>query len=173
MNKQTKVSAVFFDRDNTLILDNGYTWKVKDFFWLPGAPQAIKMLNDQGIYVFLVTNQAGVAKGKFKEHDVKKFHNHMENELAKLGGHFDDIQYCPYHIDGTVTRYKKDSSYRKPKPGMILHLLQKWKLNPSSCILFGDSQTDIEAGLAAGVPSFQFKGGNLLEFVESHINVVT
>ena len=64
------------------------------------------MLNDQEFMCFYLLINWG-NQGKFKEHDVKKFHNHMENKLAKLGGHFDDIQYCPYHIDGTVTRYKK------------------------------------------------------------------
>ncbi len=170
MSKSIKLSAVFFDRDNTLTLDEGYTWKVEDLRWLPGATQAVKMLNDRGVYVFLITNQAGVAKGKFKERDVIKFHSHMEEELANIGAHFDDILYCPHHIDGVISAYSKTCSYRKPQPGMILHLLKKWKLDPLNCILFGDSETDIDAGLAAGVSSFQFKGGNVLEFVKSHIS---
>ena len=67
MSKPIKLSAVFFDRDNTLTLDEGYTWKVEDLRWLPGATQTVKMLNDRGVYVFLITNQAGVAKGKFHQ----------------------------------------------------------------------------------------------------------
>ena len=84
----------------------------------------MKMLNNRGVYVFLITNQAGVAKGKFKERDVKKFHSHMEEELANIGAHFDVILYCPHHIDGVISAYSKPCSYRKPLPGMILHLLR-------------------------------------------------
>lgn len=166
-----KLSAVFFDRDNTLTVDRGYTHRLEDFQWISGAPKAVKMLNDMGVLVFLVTNQAGVARGYFKCEDVERFNKHLEKELVKYGAHLDDVKYCPHHIDGVVEAYRKKCSCRKPEPGMILRLIDKWGLDPGRCMLIGDSVTDVAAGEASGIASHKFEGKSLLKFLKECLDV--
>jgi len=159
--------AVFFDRDNVLNEDKGYTHRVDDFEWVAGAPAAIKACNDAGCFVFVVSNQAGVARGFYDVAAVESLHDWMNEELCGLGAHIDAFRFCPHHPEGTVPAYAVECSCRKPQPGMILDLLKSWPVNPESSILIGDKTSDLEAGLAAGIRSVQFSGGNLERFVRA------
>jgi D-glycero-D-manno-heptose 1,7-bisphosphate phosphatase len=91
--------AVFFDRDGTLNEDWGYVHRFEDFRWLPGARDAIRRLNAAGVYVFVVTNQSGVARGLFGEDAVTALHARMREELREIGAAIDDFRYCPHHPD--------------------------------------------------------------------------
>ena len=118
--------AVFFDRDGTIVVDNGYVHRPEDLVFLPGAVAAVKRVNDLGGYAFLVTNQAGVARGLFSETDVNAFNAELQRRLRAGGAHFDDVRYCPYHPEGTVETYRRSSDWRKPGPGMLLDLMGSW-----------------------------------------------
>ena len=115
--------AVFFDRDGTIVVDDGYVHRPEDLVFLPGAVAAVKRVNDLGSYAFLVTNQAGVARGLFSETDVNAFNAELQRRLRAAGAHFDDMRYCPYHPEGTVEAYRRSSDWRKPAPGMLLDLM--------------------------------------------------
>jgi D-glycero-D-manno-heptose 1,7-bisphosphate phosphatase len=167
METPAKRPAVFFDRDGVLNEDRDYVHLPKDFSWMPGAIDAVKYLNNRAYYVFVVSNQSGVARGYYSEDDVRRLFDHLRTELGRHGASIDDYRYCPYHPDGTVARYKKTSDWRKPKPGMILDLMQHWDIDAAKSFLIGDQPTDVEAAQAAGIAGFQFKGGNLLEFVQA------
>ncbi len=159
--------AVFLDRDGVLNLDHGYVHAPERFDWTPGAKQAVKRLNDAGYYLFVVTNQAGVAKGLYGEAEVVDLHRWMARELASVGASIDDWRYCPYHPGGIVEAYRARHDWRKPKPGMILDLLDQWPVEREGSFLIGDKASDIEAAAAAGLPGYLFPGGDLLAFLES------
>jgi D,D-heptose 1,7-bisphosphate phosphatase len=167
MPKIRRRPAIFFDRDGTLNVDAGYTHRQDDLEFIPGAVDAIKRVNDLGFFAFLVTNQAGVAKGHFTEADVQAFHVEFQRRLRALGAHLDDIRYCPSHPDGSVSPYDRTSNFRKPAPGMLLDLLAKWPVATDQSILIGDKKTDVEAAEAAGLRGELYTGGNVDAFLES------
>jgi D,D-heptose 1,7-bisphosphate phosphatase len=161
--------AVFLDRDGVLNRDKGYVGSIDRFEWMPGAREAVKRLNDAGAYVFIVTNQAGVARGFYDEMAVITLHEQVQTELGVVGAHIDDIRYCPYHPDGTVAAYARSSDWRKPAPGMLLDLMKHWPVAVSHSCLVGDQPSDIAAATSAGVKGHLFDGGRLDAFVETHV----
>jgi D-glycero-D-manno-heptose 1,7-bisphosphate phosphatase len=162
--------AIFLDRDGTLNVDRGYTHKITDLSWQPGARQAIKYANDAGYYVFVVTNQAGVARGLYQESDVIAFHAEMQSQLYEIGAHVDAFEWCPFHVDGTVAAYRQDSRRRKPSPGMIEDLVDVWPVDMSRSLLIGDTPDDMKAAEAAGLVGIRYTGGSLLDLVQAQIS---
>lgn len=157
--------AVFLDRDGVLNHDDNYVHRPEQVRWVDGAIDAVRWLNDAGYYVFVVTNQAGVARGFYGEEDVRLLHGWMQDELRRAGAHVDGFEYCPYHPEGTVDAYRRASEFRKPGPGMILKLKKDWGIDEAGSLLIGDRDTDLQAAAAAGIPGHLFSGGSLLEFV--------
>ena len=159
--------AVFLDRDGVLNIDHGYVHVPEQVQWVRGAKEAVKLLNDAGYYVFVVTNQAGVAKGRYGEDAVGTLHRWMAKELAAVGASIDDWRYCPFHPKGSVAAFRAEHDWRKPNPGMLLDLFEHWPIEREGSFLIGDKTTDIEAAEAAGVPGYLFEGGDLAAFIES------
>lgn len=164
--------AVVFDRDGVLNEDTGYTHKPEQLVWRSGAREAIRLLNDRGYYVFVATNQAGVARGHYEESAIPAFHNHMQDQLAEAGAHIDAFYHCPFHPHGEVERYRvADHPDRKPNPGMILRALEEWPVDRSRSFLIGDRSSDIEAAERAGLPGHLYEGGDLAALVASLIGM--
>ena len=162
--------AAFLDRDGVLNEDKGYTHKADDLVWVPGAREAIRLLNDRGYRVIVVTNQAGVARGYYEEDAVDAFHAHMQEQLADAGAFVDAFYHCPYHADGKVPAYTvADHPDRKPNPGMILRALNDWQVNRETSFLIGDKPSDMEAARRAGLPGYLFAGGDLRALVSDII----
>ena len=157
--------AAFLDRDGVLIEDTGWPHKPEDARWIPGAAQAVKRLNDAGWLVFVVTNQAGVARGLFPELQVGVMHGWMAHEFAVLGAHVDAFEYSPNHPEAKLEQYRIDCRRRKPRPGMIEDLLAAWPVDAARSFLVGDRDTDIAAARAAGITGHLFEGGDLDTFV--------
>jgi len=158
--------ALFLDRDGVLNIDHGYVGSQDRWEWVDGAREAVALACDHGWHVFVVTNQAGVARGLYGVSEVDSLLAWLADELRRAGGTLDDVRYCPYHTEAQVDAYRRDSDWRKPAPGMILDLLRTWELDARRCIMIGDKDTDMQAAAAAGVAGYLFPGGNLLEFVK-------
>lgn len=160
--------AAFLDRDGVINHDDNYVHRPDQIRWIDGAQDAIRWLNDAGYYVFVVTNQAGVAHGHYGEEQVLALHAWMQRELQRTGAHVDRFEYCPYHPAGAVERYRRVSEHRKPGPGMLLKVRDEWPVDMDASFMIGDRDIDMQAAAAAGIPGHRFPGGNLLEFVRTH-----
>ena len=156
--------VVFLDRDGVINADIGYLWRREDFVWIPGAPAAIRLFNERGRPVVVVTNQSGVARGYYSEQDVESLHRWMNAELNRQAFYF-----CPHQPDGAIPEYPRVCDCRKPQPGMLLQAMEDWRADPAKSFLIGDKESDVAAAAAAGIRGYLFDGKNLLEFVEDHI----
>ena len=167
--RQRRRPAVFLDRDGVLNLDYGYTHAPHQVEWIRGAKEGVKLLNDAGYYVFVVTNQAGVARGLYSEEAIVALHRWMAQELASAGASIDDWRYCPYHPEGSVVEYRSAHNWRKPNPGMISDLFAHWPIKRNGSFLVGDKISDIDAAVAAGIPGYLYEGGDLAEFLRERL----
>lgn len=143
--------AVFFDRDNTLTRDLGYTHRLQDLSFMDGAIAAVRAVNDNGYYAFVITNQAGIARGLYSAHDVNVFHAALQEELRRHGAHIDEFRYCPHHPDGIIPELAVPCACRKPGPAMIDMLARAWPVDLARSTIVGDQDSDHAAGVAAGV----------------------
>jgi D,D-heptose 1,7-bisphosphate phosphatase len=161
-----KRPAAFLDRDGVLNRDDGYVHRPDQIVWVPGAIEAVRWLNDRGYYVFVVTNQAGVAHGYYTEEHVHDLHRWMQQQLQANGAHIDAFEHSPFHPDGVVEAYARESELRKPQAGMLHKLQRDWTIDLTGSFMVGDRDSDVEAAKAGGVPGHKFAAGNLLEFVK-------
>ena len=143
--------AAFIDRDGVLNVDHGYVFRVQDFAWLPGAIDALALLQRAGYALVVVTNQSGVARGLYTMADVERLHAHLLADLRAHGVELTGLYACPHHPEGTVPEYRLDCACRKPMPGMIEQAAREHGLDLAASCLFGDKASDIEAGRRAGV----------------------
>ena len=163
--KRLRRPAVFFDRDGVLNEDLGWVGSPERFHWVEGAKDAVRAVTDAGFHAFIVTNQAGVARGRYTEQDVIALHRWMLGKLRANGGTIDDQRFCPIHPEAAVLAYRGISNQRKPEPGMIIDLVQKWEVKNTQGFLVGDKDTDLQAAARVNVPGYLFSGGNLCDFV--------
>ena len=142
--------AIFLDRDDTLIEDPGYINHPDQVKLLDGVAEALIEFKAMGYKLIVVSNQSGVARGIVTEKVLDQIHNRLKQLLAKKGAHLDKIYYCPYHPDGDVAKYRKESDWRKPKPGMLLAAADEIDIDFEQSWAIGNSSRDIEAGSQVG-----------------------
>lgn len=143
--------AFFLDRDGTLNVEKHHLYRSEDLEWIEGTFEALQKIQDLGYKIIVITNQAGVAKGLYREEDVHILHEHMNKVLKEKGIIVDAFYYCPHHPQGSVEKYVIECNCRKPKPGMILQAIRDFNLDVKDCILVGDKEIDIQSGLNAGI----------------------
>lgn len=137
------MKAAFLDRDGTIARDIHYCRRIEDFEILPYVPQAIRLLNQHGFKVAVITNQSGVGRGYFTEETLLQIHKYMKQELAKYGACIDAVFYCSHQPE-------EKCQCRKPKPGLLLKAAEELGINLRDAFMIGDQETDIKTGKAAG-----------------------
>ena len=142
--------AIFFDRDDTLIEDPGYINDPDQVKILDGVPEALITLRAMGYKLVVVSNQSAVARGIVTEEVLTQIHNRLEQLLAQEGASIDRIYFCPYHPEGAIAKYRRDSDHRKPNPGMLLDAGKDMDIDLNQSWMVGNSPSDIEAGVRAG-----------------------
>lgn len=138
--------AILLDRDGTLnqkAARGEYIISPENFIWLPGALQALKYLKESGFRIFLISNQAGIARGQLTQEGLDRIHEKMKSEAELYGGGIDGVYVCPHHWDD-------DCSCRKPKPGLLFQVQREHHLDLSRIWFLGDDERDVEAGVQAG-----------------------
>jgi D-glycero-D-manno-heptose 1,7-bisphosphate phosphatase len=141
-------AAIFLDRDGTVNFEVSYLYKATDWKWIPGVVEAIKLLNTNGFLVIIVSNQSGIARGKYTRDDVDKLHAYVSRELQLQGGTIDEFYYCEHHPEYGDTR---ECTCRKPKIGMINQACVDYDIELDKSWLIGDKLTDVQTGENAGV----------------------
>ena len=122
--------AVFLDRDGVITKEPPYyAHKIDQLELIPKSAEAIRLLNESGFKVIVVSNQSGVARGYYEENDVENYNNAMKDELKKQGAYIDAMYYCPHYSETTIEKYKIDCECRKPKPGMLTQAEKDLNLN--------------------------------------------
>ncbi|MFL2890388.1 MAG: D-glycero-alpha-D-manno-heptose-1,7-bisphosphate 7-phosphatase [Candidatus Pelagibacterales bacterium] len=157
--------AVFLDRDGVINIDKGYVYQINNFEWVEEAKDAIKFLKDRGYYVFVATNQSGIARGYYDEKDVEELHSYINIELKKNNTCIDDFFYSIYHPEGIRYNNEELAYFRKPNIGMLEQAHEKWQFDKSHSFLVGDKDTDIECAKRFGIKGYLFEKGSLLKFI--------
>lgn len=137
-----KNKAVFLDRDGIINEDTGYVAKPHEVTFIDGIFDFCTKVQQKGYLLIVITNQSGVARGYFSENDVDALHTWMKQEFAKKGVTITHFYYCPYHKDGLIKYYKKDSDFRKPNPGMVLLAAKEYNIDINKSVMIGDKYSD-------------------------------
>ena len=133
--------ALFLDRDGVINVDRGYVGKREDFEFIPGIFDVCRIAKQLGYLIFVVTNQSGIGRGYYTEQDFLNLTDWMCGVFKEQGVDIDKVYHSP----------SLDSQDRKPLPGMILRAAEEFDVDLSRSILVGDKETDVQAGIAAGV----------------------
>jgi D-glycero-D-manno-heptose 1,7-bisphosphate phosphatase len=160
-------SAVFLDRDGVICEDVNYITTPSQVQLIPRVGSAIKLLNEIGLKVIVVSNQSGVARGYLTEEDVKKINQKMINDL---GGrcHIDAIYYCPHHPQIGNKTYKKECECRKPNPGMLQLAAQDLNLDLEQSFMIGDKMDDVLTGYRVGCETYLVLTGKGQDELTTH-----
>jgi D-glycero-D-manno-heptose 1,7-bisphosphate phosphatase len=142
--------AIFLDRDDTLIEDPGYINSPDQVRLLDGVAEALTALKTLGYKLVVVTNQSAVARGIVTEKVLGEIHDRLKQLLAEKNAVLDGIYYCPFHPEGVVPKYRKESDCRKPNPGMLLKAATELDIDLHQSWCIGNSGRDVEAGRRAG-----------------------
>jgi len=135
--------AVFIDRDGTINVNYGYISDPDDFKMYPGVAKGIKLLNEKGFKIIVITNQSGIARGYFSKGVLENIHEKMKKELSNKGANVDAIYYCPHHPD-------EHCNCRKPNPGLLEKAVKEFDIDTEKSFIIGDRMLDVEVGYKIG-----------------------
>ncbi|MFZ1873152.1 MAG: D-glycero-beta-D-manno-heptose 1,7-bisphosphate 7-phosphatase [Chania sp.] len=146
-----RVPAIFLDRDGTINVDHGYVHEIDDFQFIDGVIDACRELKNMGFALVLVTNQSGIARGKFSEDQFMRLTEWMDWSLADRDVDLDGIYFCPHHPEALIEEYRQTCDCRKPQPGMLLLAQKELNIDLAASYMVGDKIEDMQAAAAAGV----------------------
>jgi D-glycero-D-manno-heptose 1,7-bisphosphate phosphatase len=145
--------ALFLDRDGIVIRDLGYVNSLEKTEFFDRTIELIGQAREKGFLVFIITNQAGVARGYYTEDELVSYNIWLLHELSRLNAEVDELVYCPSHPEYGE---KRKCDCRKPGNEMLRYLSSKWNLDLQNSILLGDKDSDIDAGTSLGVRSIKW-----------------
>ena len=158
--------AAFLDRDGVINEDIGYLNNIKDFEWIEGAIEALKILKENNFLIIIISNQSGVSRGYFSKKDVHNLHKWINLQLSEHNVKIDDFFFATEHPDTETSKTR-----RKPSPRMIEEAIEKYNLNRDDCFMIGDKDIDVLAAKNANIRGFLFEGGNLSYKIKKILNI--
>lgn len=158
------MNAIFLDKDGTLIEDVPYNVLPERIRLMPGAGAALRVLSDAGYALFVVSNQPGVALGRFTEAELDVARRELQRQLAEHGVPLAGFYFCPHHPTGRVADYSGQCTCRKPRPGLLRRAAQEHGIDLNASWLIGDILDDVEAGRRAGCRTVLLDNGHETEW---------
>ena len=150
--------ALFLDRDGIVNVDYGHVHKVQDFHFVDGVFDLVRKAQQAGLDTFVVTNQAGIGRGMYSEEEFFTLNKHMLEQFRRRGLEIVKTYYCPHHPTQGLGQYLQDCECRKPNPGLILEAARDFDLDLKSSIIVGDKESDVGAGISAGLRNVVYIG---------------
>lgn len=135
--------AIFLDRDGTINIDHGYVYRKEDFQFLPNAIEGLKILEQLGFLLVIITNQSGIARGYYAEEDYMELNKWMLAELLKEGIHIASSFYCPHHPEAKVEKYRVACDCRKPGTALYKQACEQLEIDESRSYAIGDKARDV------------------------------
>ncbi|MBI4477408.1 MAG: HAD family hydrolase [Acidobacteria bacterium] len=157
--EESVTPAVFLDRDGTLIDDVGYLDRVERLRVYPYSIECVRLLNRAGYAVVVITNQAGVARGFFKEEFLAEVHGEITSRFHAGGARIDAFYYCPHHPDAPIEAYRRHCDCRKPMPGLVLKAADHLSLDLARSVVVGDRWLDVRLAHAVGAGAVLVRTG--------------
>ena len=143
--------AAFLDRDGVINKDKGYVGRWEDFEFVPGALRGMKLLQNMGYVLVIVTNQSGLARAYYSEEQYQALNRQIYAALKQARIQVGGIYHCPHHPKGVVPELSIHCECRKPAPGLLIRASRDLSLSMQDSLLIGDMPSDIEAARAAGL----------------------
>ena len=162
-----KIKAAFIDRDGTINNERDYVYRIDQFELIPGVIEALQLLVKEGIKIYIITNQAGIAKGYYTEEQFHSFNKFMLNYFEGEGVKIEKVLYCPHHPDGVIPQYTLNCNCRKPNTGLIEEILELGNIQPDETVLIGDKNSDIDAGYKMGITTYLVLTGYGMEHMKN------
>ena len=158
--------AIFIDKDGTLLDDVPWNVDPLKMRLAPGALDALRLFAWLELPLLVISNQSGVALGKFERHALDPVEARLRELAAEAGASFTGIYWCPHHPQGIVPEFTRVCECRKPAPGLLLRAAREHRIDLSQSWFIGDILDDVEAGHRAGCRSVLIDNGNETEWLE-------
>ena len=142
--------AVFLDRDGTLLEEGNYVSDITNVVFFPYTVDAVRLLNQAGFAVVVITNQSGIARGIVQESFLAEAHAFIDKKLAEGGARIDGYYYCPHHPEGSIAEFTRECDCRKPRPGQLRQAAADLDLDLARSFVVGDRWSDVDAAAAVG-----------------------
>ncbi|MFL5762774.1 MAG: D-glycero-alpha-D-manno-heptose-1,7-bisphosphate 7-phosphatase [Bacteroidia bacterium] len=151
--------AIFLDRDGVINVERGYTHRLEDFVILPDVMETLRILQEKGFLLVVISNQSGIGKDLYTQEDVETIHSFLQNEMTKAGVRLSEIYYCVHHPDtGRCICRKPDSLF-------VEKALARFNIDPRKSYFIGDKDRDVEAAEKAGVKGILIEANSSLKLL--------
>lgn len=159
-----RLPVIFLDRDGVICRENKVITSPDRIEIFSYVKECISKIKKRGYKVIVITNQSGIARGIFKEEDLIKLNNQLEQELC-----IDHIYYCPHHVNSTIKKYAIKCKCRKPDIGLIEQACEEYNIDLAKSIMVGDRASDIELGHKIGCTTVLLNSGYGIDGLEYSI----